>query len=245
MSENWTYSLNLSKSFNWNLKALHELIHIIENLGFSLKSPYDNKILVFCNTESHSIDTTDNLIELIKENPCLLYIFKDDIDLFFSLPMFDNQLTKDFKYMDISIERVVVFSEDKFNINRDIEKLYIGLIDNFKPISGESHDEVFLELLINNLLTKKYDNFTDYWDNIVEEKNNLKKPPFLFWLNYFSNDYFDCLTSSQKSFLLNKSLEIIKLKDGLEIKFFKYPFDYRTSDGLIKMKEINKQWIDI
>ncbi len=101
--------------------------------------------------------------------------------------------------------------------------IYKHLCEAYTPIYGYSTDETVLD---------------QFWEEVKDFRVNPdhpQKPPILFWLNYFSNEYGASLNFREPERLGGK---ITRLSQGFMVSFLERPEEL----SIAKLEQINRIW---
>lgn len=207
----WDYSIYLPLKSH-TVELVTEVVGCATRAGYSTVNPYTGKIdgISVDGMNSLEFNTEDAALTYMSNEYGLLNLWKgDERDISVSF-----NPRKDVPLIDVSVFVENVFFRDdtpeRLVIAKEIYWIYVDLCSSLAPIYGYTADE----------------NFGDFfWPRIMEMPSVIakrQKPPILFWLNYFSNEYIELIGVKTIQKFGGK---IHQLPHGALVLFVDYPWE--------------------
>jgi hypothetical protein len=102
----------------------------------------------------------------------------------------------------------------------DLKGIFITLCQRLEPFYGYSANEYRLETILNGK------DFAEEWASFKTTTQDMKQPPILFWLNYFSSQYFRQIGEHTFKAIPHRKEN---LEQGVLIYLAEYPWDAKMA----------------
>jgi hypothetical protein len=102
----------------------------------------------------------------------------------------------------------------------DLKGIFIALCQHLEPLYGYSVDEYRLETILNGK------DLAEEWADFKAIAQNLRQPPILFWLNYFSSAYLRQIGEDTFTTIPHRKEN---LAQGAFIYLAEYPWDAKMA----------------
>ena len=226
----WGYELYLSGERDLPERTVSDMFAILEAASYSPQNPATGKIDVLAKGEMDFLQLEDRsaVVSLLSREGGGLTFWKGDawdyVDLFLIITLHDKE---GFLRISIDLENTYFHKEDpnRIGISEDVLRIYNQLCKLLDPVYGFSADE-------NTL-----DQFWPRTRKLEECIARLSKPPVLFWLNYFSNDYLSVLG---RDMFVRLGGRITQLSTGVMVSLADHPWEVQIAE----LVSINKNWGD-
>ena len=260
MSNNWYYTVIFYPQ-NGVAEAVRGAFRCAELRGFSAVNPDIGRLtgMQIDGLESFSFDTSQEAIDFLAAQGGLLEFWKDETDIAITFrpvthaeengekkdsanPGSKRQAMRDTRLQyQISVivgGYLLRFDRDQnqsVRVAKDAHSIFLDLCETVEASYGYCTDEYLLEFFFYNL-----DIPIEVIDSQIIESVRTKRPPaFLFWLQYFSNEYGK---EARLAELVDMGGKVDKVPKGFSVSFFDWPWEQQRSS---KLGSINKAWSEL
>jgi hypothetical protein len=226
----WGYELYLSGEQEAPERTVNDVFTILEAAGYSPQNNVTGKLEVITKDgmDFPQLEDRSEAVDFLLKEGGGLTFWKGDkwdfVDIFLSITLHNKERLP---RISVSLENAYFHNEEpnRVETSEDILQIYVQLCKLLNPVYGFVADENTLD---------------QFWPRIAKLEEciaRLSKPPVLFWLNYFSNDYLSVL---DRDVFVRLGGRITQLPAGVMVSFVDYPWEVQIAE----LVSINNIWGD-
>ena len=257
MSNNWHYTVIFYPQ-NGVADAVRSAVSCAELRGFTPVNTFSGRLtgMKYSGLEELSFDTLDEAVDFLANQGGLLEFWKNHTGIAMTFRPLTYSETNDEKKSPVSLDTkpqamhdtgslyeisVVVgdhllrFDRDRDESIRttgDVHSIFLGICNTVDALYGYSTDENLLEYFLNDM----GQSIEEIRGHITEGVRTKSPPAFLFWLQYFSEEYSKMARLGE---LVDMGGQLSKLSKGFTLSFFNWPWEMLLST---RLQSTNRQW---